>query len=277
MEHYEGYFTGVGGLQLYYQCWRPEGQVRAALAIIHGLGEHGGRYGNVVDKLVPLGFAVYADDHRGHGRSPGKRGHINAWSEFRGDVDAYLALVREQEPGRPLFLLGHSMGGLITLEYVLHHPEGLQGVVVSAPGLTNQGLSPLMILISRLLSRVWPSLSVPTGLEAAGISRDPAVVQAYLDDPLVHDRGTPRAGAEGFAAIEWTLAHAAEWPVPLLILHGTGDRLVPAAASVAFFEQVPIQDKQRIEYPGGYHESHNDIHHEQATADLAAWLDAHLS
>lgn len=276
MNHTEGHFEGAGGVHLYYQCWRPDGELRAALAIVHGMGEHSGRYPHVVDRLVPLGYAIYALDHRGHGRSPGKRGHINAWSEFREDVRALVQFVWSREPGRPFFLMGHSLGGLIVLDYTLHYPDSLLGVISSAPALAQTGVSPALIAISRVLSRITPGLTINTGLDAAGISRDPAVVQAYRDDPLVHGMASPRLGTELTRTMEWVMAHAGEWQVPLLMVHGGADPIVPAASSQAFFERVPVADKQRIEYEGGYHEPHNDIIHDQVTVDLTGWLDAHL-
>src|SRR5579863_7569397 len=133
MDHSTGTFRGAGEMELAYQRWLPEGTPRAALIIVHGFGEHGGRYMNIVGRLVPTGYAVYALDNRGHGRSPGQRGHINDWSEFRDDLGAFVALVSTEQAGHPLFLLGHSMGGLIVLEYAERHPEGLRGVIASAP------------------------------------------------------------------------------------------------------------------------------------------------
>jgi len=271
MKHSEGTFES-GDVALYCQSWQPEGEPRAALVIVHGLGEHGGRYGNLVDALVPRGYALHSFDLRGHGRSPGPRGHVDAWADFRNDLRTFVQRVAAQEAGRPLFLFGHSMGGLIVLEYVLHHPEGMRGVIASAPGLSTEGLSPMMVRMARILSRLAPRLSLSSGLDATGISRDPAVVQAYQNDPLVHDRGTPRAAVEGGAAIAWTLAHAADLRLPLLIVHGTGDRLVPCAASRVFFEQVSSPDKTRLEYEGGYHELHNDLDRERVLNDIAAWL-----
>ena len=127
MKHSEGKFKGAGSLELYYQCWQPDGQPRAVVVIVHGIGEHSGRYMNVVNQLVPHGYAVYSFDNRGHGRSPGQRGYLNAWAEFREDVRAFLKKVREQEPGRSVFLMGHSLGSLIVGDYVLRDPSGLKG------------------------------------------------------------------------------------------------------------------------------------------------------
>lgn len=276
MYHNEGTFNGAGGLELYYQRWRFGGEPKAALVIVHGIGEHSGRYPNVINRLVPKGYVIHAFDHRGHGRSPGQRAYINRWTEFQEDVHAFLDLVRAEEPDRPLFLMGHSLGGLIVLEYVLYHHEGLRGLVASGPGLSQQGVSPFLITLSRILSRIWPRFSIETGLDATAISRDPAVVEAYVNDPLVHSKGTARLGAEMYEAIQWTKAHAADLQVPLLILHGGADRLVPPETSRAFFAQVALADKERHEYEGFYHEPHNDVGWEQPLGDLEDWLERHL-
>lgn len=276
MEHSEGTFSGFGGLPLYYQHWGPAGEPRAVLVIVHGFGEHSGRYMNVVNHLVPKGYAVYALDQRGHGRSPGPRGYIHSWEEFREDVRAFVRRVAEMGPNRPLFLMGHSMGGLIVLEYALHYPEGLKGVIASAPALAQVGVSPALMTLARLLSRILPRFAMNTGLDATSISRDLEVVATYQADPLVHSIGTARLGTEMTKAMLWTQEHAREWQRPLLILHGGADRLVPPQGSRRFLENVPIADKEYREYEGGYHEPHNDIHRAQVLADLEHWLERHL-
>ncbi len=275
-QHDEGSFQGAGGLRLYYQHWAAQSDPpRAVLALVHGFGEHSGRYSAVVERLTTRGYAVYSFDLRGHGRSPGRRGHIDSWSDFRGDVAAFLAMVAAREPDRPLFLMGHSLGGLIVLEYVLHHPDGLAGVISSGPVLGQPGISPLLLALARVLSRVWPRFSFATGLDVTAISRDPAAVQAYRDDPLTHDRGSARLGTEISSAMVWTQAHAAELRVPLLIVHGGADRLAPPEASRAFFERVALADKERHEYPGVYHEPHNDLEAAAMLNDLERWLARH--
>jgi alpha-beta hydrolase superfamily lysophospholipase len=281
MEHTEGTLEGVGGLNLYLQSWRPDGDPVAALAVLHGVGEHSGRYQNLVDYLVPRGYAVYGFDLRGHGRSPGRRGYINSWEELRGDVGSFLRHVSRAEginEDRPLFLVGHSFGGLIALEFALFdgHPRPrLGGVVVSAPALSVEGFSSLLLLIARVLSRIQPALAIKTGLDSTGLSRDPAVVLAYEQDPLVHGVGTPRLTTESIAAIQRTFASVAGWQLPLLMFYGTADRIVPPGAARRFFDQVPIEDKQLIEYEGGFHESHNDVESERVLADLEQWLSLH--
>jgi alpha-beta hydrolase superfamily lysophospholipase len=273
MQHLESKFIAYGGLPLYYQAWRPDAPPRASLIIVHGLSEHSDRYMNLVNALVPEGIAVYAFDHRGHGRSTKNLvAHVNDWSEYRGDVRAFVELVTEQENKIPLFILGHSMGGLITANYVLHHPQGLSGVILSAPPLGDVGVPLWLRLLGRLVSVVKPDAVFKSGLELSGISRDSDVIEAYNNDPLIHGKITARWSVEFFKAIEWTRDHAVEFPLPLLIIHGDADQLVPIAGSRAFFDKIQQGDKSYITYEGGYHESLNDIHYEQVVADIKNWL-----
>jgi alpha-beta hydrolase superfamily lysophospholipase len=276
MDHHEGTFHGQDGVELYYQRWRPERSPRAVLAIVHGFGEHSGRYRNVVDWFVPRGYAVYGFDLRGMGRSPGQRCHVGCFDEYRGDVRAFVDLVKQAEPGQPRFLLGHSQGGLIVLNYVLHDPSGLDGVIASAPALGALPVSPFLILLAKGLSRVRPRFTLQTGLDVQALSRDPEVVRAYVDDPLVTNVATARLGTELMAAIRWTQEHAADLALPLLIVHGTCDRLGPCDASGEFFEKVVFADKERQTYEGYYHEVFNDVGKEMVLADVEVWLDRHL-
>ncbi len=276
MRHSESSFEGYGALELFMQSWLPDDGVKAILAIVHGFGEHSGRYMNLVNRLVPAGFALYGFDHRGHGRSPGQRGHINNWDEFLGDVRAFLNIIREIENNKPLFLYGHSMGGLLVLGYSLRHPESLNGVIASGPALSQPGVSPLLLALSRVMSKIWPSFSIDTKLDVNLISRDPDVIKAYQDDTLVHSMASARLGTELTAAMEWTQAHAADWKLPLLILHGTEDKLVPPEGSKTFFDNVSFDDKQRIEYPGTRHEPHNDLDREKVLDDIRQWLERHV-
>jgi alpha-beta hydrolase superfamily lysophospholipase len=231
-------------LKLIYQSWEPEAAPDTVLAIVHGFGEHSGRYANLVDRLVPRGHAIYALDLRGHGRSPGQRGHINTWAEYRGDVQAFLRATAGDRPDCPRFLVGHSMGALIVLDYVIHEPESLAGVVSSGTPIDPVGVAkPHLVAIARLLSRVWPTVPMDTGLEAAALSRDPEVVRAYEEDPLVHSTATVRWGTESLRSVERIKAHATEVTVPLLMIHGESDRLAAVNGARAFFEQVASTDK----------------------------------
>ena len=196
-------FAGAGDLELHFSCWRPRGVAPAVIALVHGIGEHSGRYTTLVIHLTASGLAVCGFDHRGHGRSPGKRGHISSWSEYREDVKAFLARVRQQFPNRPVFLYGHSLGALVVSEFVLADPDGLAGLIVSGIPLQPTGVAkPYLISMARMLSRVWPTLSVSQGMDGGRLSRDEEVVREYEEDPLVHHVWSMRWGAETLSAIE---------------------------------------------------------------------------
>jgi len=277
VERREGYFGGVGSVDLYFQSWREEEKARAVLAVIHGFGEHCGRYLNVVNHLTPLGYGVYGFDLRGHGRSPGQRGHIQSWDEYRGDLRAFLQKVSPQEPTPPVFLLGHSMGALIALDYLLHNPAGLRGAIVSGAPLEPVGVAkPFLVLLARVLSRVWPRFSLPLGLDPKGISRDTDVVKAYEADPLVHGKTTVRWGTEILQTIEWVKAHAAQVSIPIFLIHGGSDPLNSPDGTSSFFEKITYPDKEMKIYPGSYHEVHNDLDYGQVIKDMAQWLEKHM-
>ncbi len=279
MQHTEGTFTTHDGLALYAQHWLPEGAARANLVFIHGIGEHSGRYTNVVNYLAPKGYALHGFDHRGHGKSPGQRGYIQSWSDFREDVRSYIGAVEKDFPGPPTVLLGHSMGALTVLDYGLHYGAGLKAVVASAPPLTqSEDVSPLLIFVARMLSPLLPKLSLKTGLSVAALSHDSAVVSAYQADPLVHGLATPRLGAEMNQTMATTLANAARWPAqtPLLLLHGSADKICPPIGSKRFFETTSAIDKARYEYEGFFHEVFNELGKERVLADMGDWLEQRL-
>lgn len=277
MRHSENNFTAHDGLELYCQAWRPDGRAKASLTIIHGIGEHSGRFMNLVHPLVSHGYAVYGFDARGHGHSPGRRGHVNSFAEFRYDVNVFLEqVVAVEDSDIPKFVLGRSLGGLIALDTVLHQNRGLAGVIVSSPALDAGGISPALMFIARLLSKLWPTLSFKTGLDVTGISRDPAVVDAYRTDPMVHGKGTPRLATESTAAMEWCLQHGHELQIPILVLNGSADRITSPIASGQFFDRVVYEDKTRRVYDGGYHESLNDLQHALVAHEIESWMEARL-
>ncbi|MEH1936085.1 MAG: lysophospholipase [Nostoc sp.] len=279
VSHKEGTFQGVGGLDLYYQSWHPEGKVRAILAIVHGLGGHSDRYSNVVQHLIPKQYAVYGLELRGHGRSPGQQGYINAWSEFREDLGAFLELIQTQQPGCPVFLLGHSLGAVIVLDYILRYPQQasvLQGAIALAPTLGKVGVSPIRVLLGKMLSRVWPRFTLNTGIDISAASRDQQILAAYVQDTLRHTRATARLATEFFTTVDWINVHAADWKLPLLILHGGADRVALPEGSDIFYQRVNCKDKLRIEYPGAYHDIQNDLNYPEVLADLEDWLERHL-
>lgn len=274
MNHTEGTFKSTDGLDLYYQAWLPDETPRAVLAVVHGYGEHSGRYLNPVNYFVPRGYALYAFDHRGHGRSPGQRGHINRFDDYMLDVQEFLKLVRAAQPGRKLFLVGHSMGGLIVLLYAIRHPHDMDGVIASSPFLGLAFQAPAWkVALARALAGIWPAFSMNNSdLRNEDLSHDPAVVQAAGQDPLNHRAVTPRWFTETTAAQATTLEQAPELQVPLLLLYGDGDRIAAPAASRLFFERVTHTDKTCHAYPGYYHEIFNEVGKEAVFQDMEAWL-----
>lgn len=270
--HEQGRFDAHGGLSLFYQSWRPPEAV-ASLVLVHGLSEHSGRYMGLVNRLVSHGISVYAFDHRGHGHSTNKRiAHVDSWEEYRGDLSAFMGLVSEQNRAAPLFLMGHSMGGLISANYVLHSSPELDGVILSAPPLGEIKIPLYLRLAAQLLSVIRPRTVFQSGLDLAGISRDSEVLEAYRKDPFIHGKVTARWGVEFLRTVGWTSDHAHRFDTPLLILHGDADRLVPITGSRQFFQRVPHRDKHFITYRGGYHESLGDLHREQVKSDISGWL-----
>jgi alpha-beta hydrolase superfamily lysophospholipase len=274
----EGRFATHGGLELYYQSWvahdRP---TRGTVVIAHGIGEHSSAYRTVVERLVPAGFALYGFDLRGHGRSPGQRAYINSWDDYRQDLRAFMRFVQSQQPSQPLFLLGHSMGGIIVLDYALRYPEGLRGVIAIGPAIGQIVISPVLMAIARLISRVRPTFSMKSGLDVTAISRDPQVIATYKADPLVHDVGTARLASESEKTVAWIQEHAADLRVPILVQHGEADHIALPDGSRRFVSNVSEPDKELHEYSGAFHQVHNDIGHDVAIADLLAWLEQHLS
>ena len=277
VEHREGTFAGSDAIQLFYQAWLPRsGNPRAVLVNLHGLGDHSGLYPNLAQYFPARQIALYAYDLRGNGRSPGQRAYIRSWDQYRSDLHAFLKQVRAWEPNRPLFVLGNSLGGLIVLDYALHSPEGLAGVVAAAPPLGKLGVPPVLMALGRLLSRMAPRFSLQVGMDLTGLARDPAVIEAVLADPLFHRRGTARLSTEVTAAITRVQTRAAELAVPVLLLHGAEDRMVPPDGSREFFSKLRYPDREFREYPGGYHGLFADRDWQLVVSDVARWVESHL-
>ena len=274
MRHEESLFQS-GDFRMFVQSWSPAGSPRAVLAIVHGIGEHSDRYASLVNHLVEQRISVFAFDLRGHGRSPGKRGHIGSWGEYRDDTGAFLDYVGSRVPDCSLFLYGHSMGALIALDYVLEHPNSVPGLITSGIPLQPVGAAkPHLIAIARVLSRIVPSFSISLGLDPSGISSDPAVVKAYIDDPLVHTKVSMRWGTEILKTIDRTRSRLSEVRLPLLVLHGAADPINSPAGSDELYEAAESADKTVRKYPDTRHEPHNDRAQAAVARDIANWIAA---
>jgi alpha-beta hydrolase superfamily lysophospholipase len=242
---------------------------------VHGLGEHSGRYDHVARALLQAGYAVVSFDLRGHGKSGGPRGHTPSFERLMEDIDLLMAEGARRYPGLPQFLYGHSLGGILVLNYALRRKPQIAGVVVTSPGLhTSIREQKAKVAFATALSGLFPTLSVPSGLDANGISHDPQVVRRYKEDPLVHGVGTLRMGTETFTAIDWAFSHAAEFSLPLLLMHGTEDPIAYFSGCQEFASQVKC-DVTLKAWPGLYHELHNEAEQDQVFAYLIAWLETH--
>jgi alpha-beta hydrolase superfamily lysophospholipase len=277
MKHIEGFFQGFGGSQLYYQRWFPDEPPVAVLALVHGLGGHSKLFNNGVRCLLPQGYGIYAFDLRGHGRSPGQRGHIQHWSELREDLHAFLDFIQVQESIERCFLWGHSLGGTIALDYALHYPTHLQGLILSAPALGQVAVPSWKITVGQALSQVWPRFNLKVGLEHSASSRDAVALANLETDPLRHEYGTARLAAEFFRTVRWIKHNCDRLQIPLLLLQGGADRVTPPQSSQALFEQVQFVDKTYRGYPDSYHDLYADLNYMDVISDLVDWLHQHAA
>lgn len=258
--------------RLFYQCWVPE-PLEHVMVVVHGLGEHGGRYGNLVDYFTPKGVGVFAMDHRGHGRSTGIRGHVDAFSQYIEDLAAFVNLVRGDLGRDNVILVGHSLGGLISIAYAQRFPHTLSHLVVSSPALRPKEDPPkVKEIMGKLLARVYPSLTLGNELDPNHVSRDPEVVRAYVSDPLVHDRVSTRFFVEFLRQAEAVGEAAGGMTLPFLLMQAGADGLVDPKASEAFLARVGSTNKQLKVYDGLYHELFNEPEKEQVFRDMEAWL-----
>lgn len=277
MNQTEGYFSGARGKKIYYQSWLPEGEPKAVLMVVHGLAEHSGRYMNVVEHFVPKGYAVYGLDHIGHGKSEGPRVFLNRFDDFTITLKIFFDMIQAEQPGKPVFIVGHSMGGLISSYYLLDHQDELAGAVLSGAGVkVPSNVSATTVTMGKIFSTLLPKFGI-LGLDATMVSRDPAVVDAYVNDPLVYTgKTTARLAAEMLGAMQRVSNEAGKITLPVTIVHGGEDKLVDPEASEMLYEKVSSTDKTIKIYEGYYHEVFNDPGYEIVLGDVEAWLEKHL-
>jgi len=266
-------------LELVWQSWAPE-TPRGVVIIVHGLAEHGGRYRETGEFLTAHGWAVYACDLRAHGLSPDPpkagRVHVDRFADYQHDVDAMVELVQHRHAGLPVFLLGHSMGGLIVITYALENPAALAGAVISSPALgTHPEFKPPLFLkiMVGILSRLAPRLLVDSGLDTQAICRDPQVVQAYIDDPLVSHRVSARWYHEITKAMKRAHKNAGSLRIPMLLMQSGADRLVDPAAPGRWAGLAPPGLVELVQWDGLYHEMLNEPEKDQVRARIIEWLE----
>ena len=280
MKSFESKFEGNNGINFYIRGWDPtNNRPKALLSLIHGLGEHTGRYLHVGKSMTDAGYALVGFDLRGHGKSGGARGHFPSLSAVIQDMRQFSKFLVQRYPDIPHFLYGHSLGGLLSLAYALQYPAGLNGVIVTGAALRSSLQEQKnKIAMVNLLGSLLPKVTVPSGLDATTISRDADVVQKYINDPLVHDRTSLGLGKSALKAIEHCFAHAKEFTPPLLIMHGADDKLTYRSGSEDFAKLATEtnHDVTLKVWDDLYHEIHNEPEKAEVFKVMIEWLGKHL-
>ncbi|MBI2701644.1 MULTISPECIES: alpha/beta hydrolase [Mycobacterium] len=270
-------FDGVGGVPIVYDVWTPDVPPRAVVILAHGFGEHARRYDHVTQRLGRAGLITYALDHRGHGRSGGKRVMVRDVSEFTADFDTLVGVATRENPGLTRIVLGHSMGGAIVFAYGVERPDNYDLMVLSAPAVAAQDMVPRVVaLAAKVLGVLTPGLPVEA-LDFNAISRDPEVVDAYNTDPLVYHGKVPAGLGRALLQVGETMPQRAPaLTTPLLVVHGTGDSLVPIEGSRRLVDCVGSADVELKEYAGLFHEVFNEPEQDQVLDDVVSWLNLRL-
>jgi alpha-beta hydrolase superfamily lysophospholipase len=277
MTRTERNFDGLGGVRIVYDVWTPDTAPRAIVVLSHGLGEYARRYDHVAQCFEQAGLVTYALDHRGHGRSGGKRMLVRDISEYTADFDTLVGIATREHPGLKTIVLGHSMGGGIVFAYGVERPDNYDLMVLSGPAVAAQDqVSPLLAAAGKVLGVLLPGLPVQD-LDVDAISRDPEVVAAYKADPLVYHGRVPAGVGRALLHVGETMPQRAPaLTAPLLVVHGEQDRLVSVAGSRRLVECVGSTDVTLKVYPGLYHEVFNEPERDQVLGDVVGWITARL-
>lgn len=280
MKTFETEFTGQDGNKFFVQGWEPETQSRAVIALVHGLGEHVGRYDHVAQALTDAGYALVGFDLRGHGKSGGARGHFPSLDVVMGDIRQFLQFLSQRYPNVPQILYGHSLGGLLALAYAVQNNKlGLKGVMVTGSALRSAlQEQKAKLAMARILGALAPALTISSGLDANTISRDKTVVEKYVNDPLVHDKTSLGLGKAALTAIDLCFARAREFAYPLLIMHGKADALTYPSGSEDFARLAGETNKDVTLklWDNLYHEIHNESEQAEVFQVMIEWLNKHL-
>lgn len=276
MKTFESEWADAEGLKFFAQGWEPDKKPKAAVALLHGLGEHSGRFAHVGEAFAKAGYALMGMDLRGHGRTGGPRGHTPSADAYVRDIDLFLQHVGERYPGLPLFLYGHSLGAILLLYYTLRRRPNVVGVIASSPALHSSiETQKAKVMFAKILGGLAPTVSIASGLETSHLSRDPEVEKRYLSDPLVHAKISLAFGKHMLGVTQWTLEHAAEFPVPLLMSHGADD-LIAMPSSSREFAASAGEKATLLMWEGLYHETHNESRKDEVLKAYVDWMDARL-
>jgi alpha-beta hydrolase superfamily lysophospholipase len=270
-------FDGIGGVRIVYDVWTPDTAPRGVVVLSHGFGEHARRYDHVAQRFGESGLVVYALDHRGHGRSGGKRVYLRDISEYTGDFSTLVGIAAAEYPDLKRVVLGHSMGGGIVFAYGVEHPDDYAAMVLSGPAVdAASAVSPVKALIAKTLGNIVPGLPVEN-LPTEKISRDPEVVAAYNADPMVHHGKLPAGIGRALLLVGDTMPQRAQaLTAPLLVVHGEQDALIPVSGSHRLVECAGPQDVHLKVYPELYHEVFNEPEKDVVFDDVVSWIEVRL-
>lgn len=276
MKTFESGWQNKDGTKFYVLGWEPDKKPKAVVYLVHGLGEHIGRYAHIGEAFSKAGYALVGFDARGHGKTSGPRGHTPSYDALMDDIADFLAQMDLRYPGLPPFLYGHSMGGNEAINFALRRKPNLAGVIATGPWLKLAFDPPAMqVALGRMMNNIAPGFTQKSGLETAALSHDPNVVDAYVNDPLVHDKISARMFTAMYESGLWALDHAAEFPLPLLLMHGTADRIISEEASRQFAERAGKNVTWHA-WGGLYHEIHNEPEKAEVIRVMIEWINARL-
>lgn len=276
MKHEEGFFKSIRNTSIFWQKWLPESEPLAVLLIVHGYDDHSGRYMNIVNRFVTKGIAVYGLDQIGHGKSEGTRGYVRKFEDYTETLKIFVGLIRNDQVGKPLFILGYSMGGLITSIYLIDNQNEFAGAIIMSPAVEVPETNRFKILLFKILSAILPKAGF-MAFEDEDISRDKAVVEEYKKDPLAYRGKMTVRLAE--ACLDSTIKLSKEGSkitLPVLLLQGSADRMVNPKNSQMLYNLIQSKDKQLKIYEGLYHELFSEPEREIVFTDMEEWLDRQI-
>ena len=274
--HDEGSFEGIHATKIYFQFFKPR-SYKNVIIYIHGMGEHSGRYRFPIEYFIDKKIAFYGLDHRGHGRSGGKWGHVDRFSDYLADLKTFHNIVRKREGDKRLFMFGQGLGGLIAVRYIQEYPDGISGVMISSSTLKlKHEVSPFVSYVGDRLSRYLPRFSMTMEIDPIYLTHDKDVVKKYMEDELVHNKVTARFFTECSSAMKVVFQKAETVTLPFMIMHAGADEVVNPDGCREFFEKIPSTDKALVIYEGMYHEITNETERERVFKDIEKWLKPRL-
>lgn len=277
MIHFETDWKSDDGLRLFAQGWEPDTSKKAVVCLVHGIGEHTSRFEHVARALTAGGYILFGSDWRGHGRSEGKRGHISSIEAVLKDIDLMIAKAKEKYPGLPVFLYGQSLGAILVLYYALKRQPDIAGVIASSPALRSSlDKQPVKIAAANILGAIIPSVTLNSGLVPAQLSRDTDVVNAYINDPMVHFRMSLGFGKILLGVRKWVLEHSGEFSLPLLLMHGKDDQIAYYSSSVDFAKHIK-DNCNLVIWDGALHELHNEPEKQEVFKTITEWINNQLT